>query len=87
MQLLIRLQSDLSRSQKIDRRDRRDAKGCKYTLWYVCEGMLCILLTESPALGLGLMLSLIRGCKYDFEAVTMVTPGYHGILLVPNLLL
>ena len=29
----------------------------------------------------------IRGCKYDFEAVTMVTPGCHGILLVPNLLL
>ena len=34
-----------------------------------------------------LMLSPKRGCKYDFEAVTMVTPGCHGILLVPNLLL
>ena len=29
----------------------------------------------------------MRGCKYDFEAVTMVTAGCHGILLVPNLLL
>ena len=29
----------------------------------------------------------IRGCKYDFEDVTMVTSGCHGILLVSNLLL
>ena len=33
-----------------------------------------------------IMLSPKRGCKYDFEAVTMVTPGCRGILLVPNLL-
>ena len=33
-----------------------------------------------------LMLSPIRGCKHDFEPVTMVTPGCNGILLVPNLL-